>query len=197
MNGKAFIVLAAGSAVRFKGFYKEQLTDEDGFMLKERVMRQFPCAFYVDNKIVPTTCCACDTFIQTEKYWEDRTTILLSDVFYTDDAAERIKACMLPVAFFSDTQDIFAISFDAHVAKILLLPAAKKVLDEGGHNHGRLWEMYRKMLCISHTTKLPPPNNPFLEIVSDRTQDFDSPDEYYRWRSGQNKNALYQPKEKP
>jgi hypothetical protein len=197
MNTYTNIVLSAGSAVRYSGFHKEQLTDETGMTLKERLKKQFPDAFYFDEKQCPKTCCACDTFIQTAPLWGERVTILLSDVFYTDATANRIRLCMLPVAFFSDTQDIFAISFDAHIGMAILLPAAKRVLDEGGHNKGRLWEMYRKMLFINHTVKVPPPNNPFLEIVSDETQDFDSPDEYYRWRSGQTKNVLYQPKGKP
>lgn len=189
-----YIVLAAGSAVRYDGFYKEQLTTESGATLKERLKSQFDDAFYFGPKQCPHTCCACDTFMQTEPLWpEDRVTILLSDVYYTDAVADRIKACMLPIAFFSDTQDIFAISFDAHIGRILLLPAAKRVLDEGGHNHGRLWEMYRKMLCVAHTETVPPPGNLFLEIVSDETQDFDSPEEYRRWRSGKVKNVLHKP----
>lgn len=193
MSVHPYIVLAAGSAVRYDGFYKEQLTTESGATLKERLHSQFDDAFYFNSKLCPKTCCACDTFVQTEPFWSERVVILLSDVFYTDATAKRIKACRRPVAFFSDTQDIFAICFEKAVGADILIPAAKRVLAEGGHNRGRLWEMYRKMLCIGHTVTVPPPDNPFLEIVSDETQDFDSPEEYRRWRSGVVKNAKYQP----
>lgn len=197
MSTSQYIALAAGSALRYQGFYKEQLTTHDGQMLKERLAAQFPGVFFVTEKVCPVTSCACDTFIQTEPFWDERVAILLSDVFYTDDTADRIKACHRPVAFFSDTQDIFAISFERGTGEILLLPAARRVMDEGGHNNGRLWEMYRKMLRVDHTVTVPPPGNPFLELVSDETQDFDTPEDYLRWRSGKVKNAIYQPKGNP
>ena len=187
------ISLAAGKSDRFGGVpkYMLQVGPET---LVARANRQFNCPRVITNEMIPQTRCTCESFILSSESWKihHRIVVILADVWFTYIAAERIMDCRRELAFFSDTQDIFAIKFDYDVGMDLLVPCAREVIETGMHNKGRLWEMYRKLLHLPDTAGLPPMSNLFLELVSDETQDFDSMEEYEDFISGRKyKNKLF------
>ncbi len=162
-----------------------------GQTLLERAKRQFPKLRRITRSAVPESSCTCETFMATSGLWDEYVTILLGDVFYTDAFAAEIRVCQKPLVFFSDTQDIFAISFTRTIGKLILHPAARDVVQYGvANNRGRLWEMYRKVLQLPDDATLPTPDKQFIQMVHDETQDFDTPEEYEAWISGVTKNKL-------
>lgn len=187
-----YIMLEAGVSERFGKKEKSSLVVSDtGQTLLERAKRQFPRLRRITRSAVPDSLCACETFMASSGLWDEYVTILLGDVFYTDAFAAEIRSSQQPLVFFSDTQDIFAISFTKAIGKFILYPAAREVVEYGlANNRGRLWEMYRKVLQLPDDATVPTQDRQFIQVVNDETQDFDTPEEYEAWISGVTKNKL-------
>ncbi len=124
--------LCAGEQVRFTKVYfpPKQTIMVGGEMLIERQTRQvrerghlisvvgndqlllslvenFGYHFFVPTKrrfIV-------ETLLATREEWKGQTIILLGDVFYTEATLDRIFSIKYPIAFFGDSQEVYAITF--------------------------------------------------------------------------------------
>lgn len=186
------ISLCAGKSERFEGKPKHCLK-VDGETLIDRQRRQFDGIRIIDNSEVGSTIATCETLMLSSHLWiRPRTIVLLGDVYYTDSVVKRIKQCLLPIVFWSDEQDIFAIKF--HVSEACrIIAGCQHVLSGKIRNNGRLWELYRYFVGFPWNAHLPDDERRFLQLVSDKTQDFDTPQEYDDFINGKMKNKLYHP----
>ena len=187
-NNHSIISLCAGKNTRFGGKRKYHL-EVNGKTLEQRAKEQFGNVFMATPELFPNDTATCETMANTEPEWGHRTTVLLGDVYYTDEAAATIKNSDEPFAVFTDSQDIFAMAFDYNIGH-MLLSYIKQVLEPPINNNGRLWELYRKFMGMKDTDTLPPKGMPFCHIIDDATQDFDWPQEYDDFINGISKNKL-------
>lgn len=112
--------------------------------------------------------------------------ILLGDVFYTEEAMAKIMA-EKKTRFFGDGQDIFAITVSP--TDFLTFGLALVAGMISARNNGRLWEAYRDMFSLPKCPLQAPA--PGFAFIGDRTQDFDTPEEYDDFLKGVSKNILY------
>jgi len=188
MDNTSIIVLAAGSSDRFKGVPKYGL-EFNGKPLIHRTGEMFPGALLYDKPSCPNSVCTCDTFQMTRNRWDERTIILLGDVYYTEVACHTILNCedTNPV-FFTDRRDIFALLFHRKSWLTLTMAAMKAILSN--RNNGRLWELYRKLLNLGDSDALPHKDH-LCHLIDDITQDFDEPEEYTDFLNGKYKNKIH------
>jgi len=202
-NGKSTIILAAGESVRFEESYPKQHIEIGGERIIDRILKMFPGAYLVTknsniapdyNKIfVPKAHrYTSETLLSTESLWEYETTVLFSDVYYTDYAIDIILKSSEPITFFTDGQDIFALKFkkDSNMSEIL-----KKVIENAQYptgNFGRIWELYRHMFGLPQWPAMH--GMPALSFINDKTQDFDTVQDLENFRKGISKNILYMKK---
>lgn len=186
-----FITLCAGLSKRFNGKPKH-LLELYGETILGRQVNQFN-PIIADSDLVGHTEWTCETLLKTKPYWaDDRVGILLGDVFYTEATAQKIINAFGSITFWSDLQDIFAITFGpSDFEKII--ECATKVIEPDGievHNLGRLWELYRKLKNLDNSAPLPPDDREYLELISDETQDFDDEVDCENFKAGISKNRL-------
>lgn len=197
---KTFI-LCAGNQERFDGFkFPKQLLIFDDETLIARTIRQirkiglaFRSVFIVThldgifeqyaNVIVPANRkTTCHTIMSTVEHWggidhDGRIVILLGDVRYSDDAMEKIYSFDGPIGVFTDTGDIFALSFVTKESFVNQMIATIR------HNRSHIipirewYEAYRSEVETI--------------IIADETQDFDRPYEYDDFNRGYSKNRMY------
>ncbi len=203
----SLIILAAGESVRFNHPKPKQLMLVEGETVIGRTVRQFRTAapVYVvtkNNALVPRGAkkfvpaarrWTSETLLSTRPLWGRRTIILLGDTYFTDAAVSQILSARSAMTYFSDGQDIFALSFDLSY-KPLFTKALKYVIAhaEGPNgNYGRLWETYRRLFGLPKHPMLPEDHLPHIDFIGDRTQDFDLYPEYVDFCNGISKNYLF------
>ena len=122
---------------------------------------------------------------------EGNTVILYSDVFYTDAAIETIFSHQ-PEDFtlFTDGQDLFAMSFTPEFHDRMACALLRAV--ELGGNGGRDWELFRVLNGgIDKFPYVPEDGMKHLLFIGDRTQDFDTVEDYDDFLAGKSKNVLF------
>lgn len=137
------------------------------------------------------------TVMSTRRHWHPLNNVfLLGDVVWTEAALHSVlhsTMCRDDVTFYTDTQDIFGMSYGGQPARLRLEGACAEVLKAAPvHNHGRLWEVYRKLHGLPNHAGVPLPEHygGQLQLVDDETQDIDSEAEYRDWLHGVSKNKL-------
>lgn len=114
-----------------------------------------------------------ESFLSTREEWKGRTTILLGDVFYTEETLDRIIDSQAPIAFFGDAQEVYAITFDRRSVMKRLL--ARTILDaEAGKCKGTLRNLYSNMTGTPYGEGIHKSKKLWFD-VSDKTCDFDLP----------------------
>jgi FkbM family methyltransferase len=197
------IILAAGEASRWAGPQPKQLVEVEGEPVIHRAARLFPGALVATNNpaLVPPAATAlavkkhgstAETLLSAAPDWGDRTIILFGDTYYTNAAAKTIRQNSLPLAFFTDGQDLFGLAFDR--SKHALLKRHLKKVAESKENAGRLWEVYRAIHGIESfpLTAADAPDS--VVFIGDATQDFDAPQEYRDFLNGISKNHIHSAK---
>lgn len=191
-------ILCAGKQTRWTGYAPKQFISVNGESLIERTLRltggtivshrtEFNCLGKVINPSSRRSACA--TLRSCSKYFEDRNIILLGDVYYTEDSIELIKSYNGDLQFFSDGQDIFAISFSANSVNTIL--SSIQIALKSGNNNGRLWEIYREIFGIETFPMFQGSGQPCITYIEDETQDFDTEEDYRNYLNGISKNIIY------
>jgi len=121
-----------------------------------------------------------DTLNDCADLWTERTIVLLGDVYYTDDCFKQIMEFTGDIGFFSDLNDIFAISFSN---KFDMKQAIKDT-----------FEMFLNKVPVIRFRNLwislgSGWGN--LHLIYDETQDFDIDNEYEDFLNGISKNRLF------
>lgn len=203
MREHALIVLAAGEAKRFDGEIAKQRLTVGGEELLERIERLFgePVVMTNNPEVIASGVGiparpqrsenTSATVWSSRAYWGSvTTTILFGDVYYTEGAASQILGCTDDLAFFTDGQDLFALTFTAKMNREVA--GAAEHCANVGNNRGRVWEIYRKINGGIHDFPVKPGDakHPMLQFITDATQDFDSMEEYEAFLEGRSKNVL-------
>lgn len=207
MNCQAYI-LCAGASARWKGEASKHLITVEGEPLVRRTVRLFrdlqPCMVYRQEQlggIAPYELrlvfseCTCDTILQTAHNWPAKVVFLLGDVFYTEalaDDIEGVPADATP-AFFTDGNDIFAMVFSMTQFHMLREACMNGIKDNTRRvTDGKCWDIYRAFAPEVKQWPLEPEAHPrFARFVTDRTQDFDTEEQYEAFLAGKPKNRLY------
>jgi len=210
------LVLCAGYGERFRGSLKQEVV-VDGLPLLDRTIGQF--ARWSEDFCVVTDkvglcvnrqmrlepedrCCTCASLLSARSRWSetDRTAVLLGDVYFTDHAVSMIMEVKPEgVAFFTDTQDIFAVVFEARVngeVEVMLRQLIARARDTNDPGLGKMWDWFRafhgmternneEMKTLSNVAM----NHTWIPI-GDRTQDFDTQEQYQAFMAKRWKNAF-------
>jgi len=197
------IILAAGPMNRWTGPTPKHLVVVDGEPLLHRTCRKVAALGFSAERIVIAVCeerpyriDGPTRFIPRDRSSTRATllsvmsvflssdpnrylTVLLGDVFYTDEAIASILSFdpKDSVAVFMDGGEIFAVRFSRmqeEAVRDALLRAELR-----GDNNGRLWNAFLHIHAKVDRV-----------LISDRTQDFDTVDEYLDFLRGKSKNAL-------
>ncbi|MEM9399017.1 MAG: hypothetical protein AAF984_02305 [Verrucomicrobiota bacterium] len=140
------------------------------------------CEFYKPLKSKWTA----ETLLSTQSLWDERTIVLLGDVFYTKAAMGTIVHLNANIRFIGRNKkskytstpwkELFAVSFekDSHLALIESINVAIQDAQSGGK--GKLWQIYRSLVGLP-LNKIEFDSIIFIHI-DDFTDDFDSPSEY-------------------
>jgi hypothetical protein len=187
------VILAAGKQDRFGSHELKQLLPVFGVPLIVRTQEQFDYPTVVTKHwmiaarsryVFPpfSRGCICETLLSTRTLWgSERTTVLLGDVFYDDFTADRINNCMDSFRVFVDSalQEIYAITWTSDLndaVELCLFEAIKNYRNR--HGKGKLWEFYRSY-CKADLNKHNPEKLFHYMKTVDRTQDFDTIEQYY------------------
>jgi len=126
--------------------------------------------------------CLLASILSTHRFWDNRMTVLLGDVVYTDAALDTIFADHRYPAFFGNKRDIFALVFDDCEGM------ARTIGDTISAGGKTLWHLYYTIIGVFPTRKYVYKNEwPMIEI-NDGTDDVDTPQGYAdllkRWPQG-------------
>ena len=200
------VILCAGDASRwgdYLGVPKQLVTFNGESLLHrtERLLRKKGChditVISHDDRLRLETCsffrperfqCTTETFLSTRSLWGEMTLVLLGDVFYTQNAIERIVSYTNGIHVFgrpggnlftgSPYGEIFAFSFARDCADEMLENAERVCVDAKEGGRGKIWELYRSLagfsLAESRTER------EIFVSIHDFTDDVDSPEEYER-----------------
>lgn len=192
----AVFILAAGDAERHNGGNKPLLEVEgdtllnrmaiqvrrqtagvDCFVVTHRPENYHPACYTLKPKERDFISA---TLLSTAPEWKERNIILLGDVYYTDDVMQEILAEDRPLVFFGDNTDIFAMVF--HIERKVEAPLRTFVDEVRKHpaqfGFGKLGAFF----------KFIGPHRHFVR-VTDKTCDFDSPQDVERFNRGEFKHA--------
>lgn len=222
VNNTKVIILCAGDGTRWNNYLgvPKQLIPINKEPLLNRTVRLLCDSGYDDIAIIahdnrlnldgcdfitpPRSRWTVETLLSTHSLWEERTLVLLGDVFYTKQALATIVSPRRSVqvygrfgaSLFTFTQygELFAISFDEnnhHKIKKHLMKACSHALSGG---RGKLWEFYRSLAGFplnEHKRE-----EKIFTSIHDLTDDIDSPKEYHkiieRYSYAASKNPLKQ-----
>jgi len=133
--------------------------------------------------------CVLDGLAQTTHLWgTERTIILLGDVFYSDDAMDRIFDDLGGLVFFGTKDlsrthgEVFALSF-SRTASFAVIKALGEVLCrqepqpdyQGGHLRNLLWQIQGSYQLGAYGKWTP--DKRFYHVIDDHTTDFDTPED--------------------
>jgi hypothetical protein len=190
-------VLCAGHQSRWAGGYPKQMAKINGQPLLERTLDMLHARHllpivvtHVDilkpddgqflhperNQTTP------DTILSTRQQWDGhgRIRFWCGDVYFTPPTMTRIVEYDGAFGVFTDTRDIFALSFAGSMTANVIGACNKAIADYP--QTAKLWKLVKSM----------PPGQASMELVADETQDFDSVGNYRNFLAGHTKNLLLQ-----
>ena len=204
LSKTSIIILCAGEAERWNNYLgiPKQLITIGGETLLERTVRlcraknNYDIHIVSNNDLLRTETCnyfepskhqwIVETLLSTQSLWNEKTIILLGDVFFTQKAIHTILKSDENFHFYgrfgaskytsTTWGEIFALSFSRYEWPNLITNAQQVCLQAKSGGRGKLWELYRSLagfLPEEHKVE----NNIFISI-HDFTDDFDSPIEY-------------------
>jgi len=162
---------------------KQQNIGDITIIACDKQLHQPGCQFFMPTQYNSIT----ETLLATQSLWQEKTLILLGDVFFSVQAMQTILCYQKSMAFFGrdgeswyadiSYGEIYALAFKQNFHNVLI-NALKTVIDDTIKNHGRgkLWELYR---CLSgfdlnsHQT-----DENFFVKIDDHTTDFDYYESY-------------------
>ena len=113
----------------------------------------------------------CSTLWSTRGLWQERTVVLLGDVYYKQRCFNAVLGFDGKLAFFGDVDEIFGVSFTPHRALDHAITRARHT------KRGKLWELYRACEGLDleeHVIR----TNGIFHYVDDGTADVDTWEEY-------------------
>ncbi len=146
-----------------------------------------------------------ETLISTEALWQEKTVVLMGDVFYTQEALKTILNTESKTmkfygrpgkSLFSHKAhgELFGISFPKSDSALIHEHAQKVIKAAKSMGHGKAWQFYRSIAGFELDEKKTEENY-FVEI-DDFTDDFDTPEEYdlavFRYSLVASKNPIKQ-----
>jgi hypothetical protein len=187
------LILACGQQDRFKNGIKQLLRVDNETLLNRTIRLCQPYKptivtwkpelkgydanyFYFNEKN-----CVLNTLRSTHITWDEKNIVLLGDVYYTEDCMKRILSCEKDIAFFTDINDIFAFVFTDKYTETMgyeLKACIDEYENEPVVRFRDLWRHFGGWWR-------------HLEMVCDRTQDFDHDHEYEDFLQGKSKNRLF------
>ena len=202
-NPMNVFIHCAGEQVRWLGSESKHLVDINGVPLLGRTIdqvlrfgniqpssisvlarndtdyRDFCYGRYVHRLVVGDTANGCSTMLDTESLWDDRTIILLGDVYFTDITIKQILDYRGRFCIWWDRQDVFAASWGQDSNWMMRLLLESKKFTSFSHMVNVLWSFGDQ------------PGYGVCQDVCDQTQDFDTLDDYDRFLCGKSKNHLF------
>jgi hypothetical protein len=183
------LIMAAGESARFGQAPLKQLVEVNGETLIARQVRMVrerghePTVVTWHELIREAVDCLVykprghrwliESILSAALLWQGTVAVLLGDVWFTDDALDRVLACDRPICLFGDSGEIFAMTFADHE----LARGYFTELNDIGH--GRLWNLFRLMHGYPlHDYVCPDGHDPAFVWITDDTQDVDYPSEY-------------------
>lgn len=129
-----------------------------------------------------------ETLLSTRHLWSARTLVLLGDVFYSDQAMDRIVNWSEPIAIFGRRGpneytgcrhgELFAISVDETMAHVLQEAASRAVGHAECGAWGNLWDVYYCLVGLPLDSART--DDRVFQQIQDLTDDFDTPEDYDR-----------------
>ena len=203
MNSHTFI-LCAGEASRFPYGLTKQLMTIEGVSILARTIRQLKTCRHWQGRIFvvthrPDIACeagkegaeviepedrryTCASALSTRDAWTEETKILMGDVFWTSDALDQF---MSPhhstLVYATDGTDIFGMKW-VREENGFVADAFRAVIDEGQPRYGGRLHASRKYLPAAYYLR-----------IADRTQDFDTLEEYTNFLKGRGKRRMFVP----
>lgn len=200
------IILAAGEATRWDGEGIKQLVEVDGMPLLERTLKQLDkhhcdivimgnerLAQFAKCRTPEVTCCTTDTLLRSYETWGQRNYVILGDVYFTNAAMDQMFRCTKRFCVFTDTVDIFALTFTSFVIP-QMEEAIKRTVNEAARTGGRIHELYREWHQVPRGTKCPWISGTY-QTLGDETQDFDCLKDLEQFRAGHTKNHILRRKQ--
>lgn len=128
----------------------------------------------------------CSSALSTAQWWTERTFIFLGDVYWSDDFLERFteESLVCRPLYATDGTDIFGLTWRGDAENWNVSAAFKQVIAEGQPRYGGRLHASRKYLPEARYMTLP---------KGDRTQDFDTREEYLRFMEGISKRRPFVP----
>ena len=120
-----------------------------------------------------------ETLYSSTGLWGGQTIVLLGDVYYTDNVAEKINEFKGAIMFFGNEDEIFAISFgdyDKIVNTLEWVIEEHYTIGELKEN-GRLWQLYYKLYDIDYRYHKITED---FTYIKDETRDFDEIGDYIK-----------------
>lgn len=204
MSESTAFILAAGEASRFPdGTIKQLLTIEHGESILARLIRQLRTRLLTvwvvthrpeimgDTRLLGAGILepadrrfTCSSALSSAAEWGQHTFILCGDVYWTEEAMNRFTepALFCSPLYATDGTDIFGLRWSGDAWNWNVSSAFRRVIEEGQPRYGGRLHASRKYL----------PDARYLTI-RDRTQDFDTREEYDRFLKGITKRRPFVP----
>jgi len=198
------IILCAGEGTRWGNHMDlpKQLIAINGESLLHRMIRLFGSHGYHDVSIVsndermnlpecgffrPPQCrWIAETFLSTRPLWADKTIVLLGDVFFTENAVEKIASFKEGVHVYGRPGrslytgccygEIFAVVFDQSQRDNVIKHAEIACQDAQTGGRGKLWNFYRSLAGFPLNKEIVEKN--IFQKIHDFTDDIDYPSEH-------------------
>lgn len=204
MDNTTIIILCAGEATRWNNYLgvPKQLIKIGGESLLERTVKL--CHYKdlhnihivsYDNRLKVKAChffkpdknqWIVETLLSTQPLWNEKTIILLGDVFFTKDAIATIVGsddCIHMYGRYEASRytftrwgEIFALSFGRNDWSKVVSDAEAICVLAKASGRGKLWDLYRSMAGFSLDQPLV--ETSMFVSIHDFTDDIDSPKEY-------------------
>lgn len=188
------LILCAGNQRRFRANYPKQLALFHNQPLLHRTITQcnlkqtVPYIITHNQQIIKFTddylayvfrpyndFTVCDTLLNTQTLWQARTIVLLGDVYYTADTIDKIWKCNQELCVYSNSTEIFAVSFIPH-QKIVYHLSIAAVTD-----YPKLWAFYRLYCGFSHHSDQFDTYG-IMNMINDETGDVDTVEQYEHYK---------------
>lgn len=175
-------IMAAGRATRWKyGKIYKQFVKVQNERIIDRAVRLFPGAIIVaaDDEFIKKCKsetvkikqqnCICSSIMQLE--WGSKDLLILcGDVYWTYNAASKIKNCDQGLMFFGNRYEIFGIYISQKYHRKMKECFYHAIEDYNNDiSEGKLWNVYRHLIGVSEHII-----DGYFTHMTDRTTDFDT-----------------------
>ena len=180
------IILAGGRGQRWEGKTQKQLIKISGEPLIKRTQRQVKRFNWepivatsrddirneCERTIEPDVGCIAKGLVSCRECWGEKTVVLHGDVVFTDSAIQSILMCESHVRFFGRNKDVFGLFFDRFGGEELYLILPRLInYAVRGECEGNLHDLYTAYY-----------QDIIFKKIDDWTQDFDTVEEYEKFR---------------